>query len=685
MATVVILPTTTAAAFIHSLNQLNVALYNANIQAQQLTSTLDHLSLSMNILQSMTRRATIFIYRLAGALAILGSGPIPSPPPLPPPVPPPGQGDPPPQPPDDPEPPPDTRETLAAKGALRIQNAIIQAGKQFGQLIKMSITEALTEDSLKAVLVARAGGERAGEPLYQLVREAAIQNGYNPNDAIKTALELMPTAKDTGQLERMTAMSLEMATLLPGGGDPEAVAGVIKSAMTGDFSGFEDMFNINPDAFEDIDVDKFAKQDDLDGFLDALDDMREKANLGAEALARVGDRPANQITKLQNLLKSGFTEAGMGAVNAISPLLAMLTETLASDKFQVFFTILGNGLTFVAEMLVVVGQGALWLFEQFLTYWPAIAAVLLSIASMFLPAMLTSLWAMIAPLLMQVGAWMLINWPILLIIAAVGILIGVLMHFGTTAGQVIGFVTGIFAGWFAYVNNLIALLWNSWVSFAESFLNLFVDPVYAVKKLFYDLMQGITGFLNSMIKGAIDGINWLIEKINQFTGSSFSAIDQFIINTEAMKEPTSDKNVFDFSKYKMQFKDLGESAKSGAAFGENLVNKAGDVIGNAKEQLNLSSGLRGSEPSKGSGMSPDINRVNEIGSIDEKVDISSEDLKTMRELAEMKNIQNFVSLQPTVSVQTGDINNGYDVDTMINRIERVLSDQIASSAEGVYG
>lgn len=56
----------------------------------------------------------------------------------------------------------------------------------------------------------------------------------------------------------------------------------------------------------------------------------------------------------------------------------------------------------------------------------------------------------------------------------------------------------------------------------------------------------------------------------------------------------------------------------------------------------------------------------------------------MRELAEMKNIQNFVSLQPTVSVQTGDINNGYDIDTIIGRIERSLNDEIASSAEGVY-
>lgn len=70
--------------------------------------------------------------------------------------------------------------------------------------------------------------------------------------------------------------------------------------------------------------------------------------------------------------------------------------------------------------------------------------------------------------------------------------------------------------------------------------------------------------------------------------------------------------------------------------------------------------------------------------INDTVDVSSEDLKTLRELAEMENIQNFVTLTPTVQVTTGDINSGYDVDTIISRIEKVLEEQIVSSAEGVY-
>jgi hypothetical protein len=79
-----------------------------------------------------------------------------------------------------------------------------------------------------------------------------------------------------------------------------------------------------------------------------------------------------------------------------------------------------------------------------------------------------------------------------------------------------------------------------------------------------------------------------------------------------------------------------------------------------------------------------VSEVGRVGQIDNPVDVSSEDLKTMRELAEMKNIQNFVSMTPTVSVQTGDIRSGYDVDTIISRITTSLEEQIVSSAKGVY-
>ncbi|MNC70381.1 hypothetical protein D3C75_1211870 [compost metagenome] len=56
----------------------------------------------------------------------------------------------------------------------------------------------------------------------------------------------------------------------------------------------------------------------------------------------------------------------------------------------------------------------------------------------------------------------------------------------------------------------------------------------------------------------------------------------------------------------------------------------------------------------------------------------------MRELAEMKSIQNFVTLTPTVQVTTGPVTNNADINTIVSHIERVLEEEISSSAAGVY-
>ncbi|TQR44907.1 hypothetical protein [Paenibacillus popilliae] len=80
-----------------------------------------------------------------------------------------------------------------------------------------------------------------------------------------------------------------------------------------------------------------------------------------------------------------------------------------------------------------------------------------------------------------------------------------------------------------------------------------------------------------------------------------------------------------------------------------------------------------------------IGKVDSVGKIEEPVEIGSEDIKVMRELAEMRHVQNFVTLTPTVQVTTGDINHPTDINTIINQIENKLEEQFIGAAQGVYG
>lgn len=65
------------------------------------------------------------------------------------------------------------------------------------------------------------------------------------------------------------------------------------------------------------------------------------------------------------------------------------------------------------------------------------------------------------------------------------------------------------------------------------------------------------------------------------------------------------------------------------------------------------------------------------------VNIADEDLKFLRDVAEMRYVQNFVTLTPTVAVEA-QISEKVDVDEVVERIESKLEDEFTAAAEGVY-
>ena len=78
-----------------------------------------------------------------------------------------------------------------------------------------------------------------------------------------------------------------------------------------------------------------------------------------------------------------------------------------------------------------------------------------------------------------------------------------------------------------------------------------------------------------------------------------------------------------------------------------------------------------------------MDHVGSVGSIDEDVNIAEEDLKFLRDVAEMRYVQNFVTLTPTVAVDAK-ISEKVDVDEVVNRIETRLETEFEAAAEGVY-
>ena len=335
-------------------------------------------------------------------------------------------------------------------------------------------------------------------------------------------------------------------------------------------------------------------------------------------------------------------------------------------------------------------------------HWPVISSILVAIGTLLTTHLIAKLWAALPPLYAQAAAWLAINWPILLIGAAIAGLVYLLMSFGVTADQIVGTVSGAFMALVGYIYNNIAYLWNVFASFAEFLINVFIDPTYAVQKLFYDLVMAFGGHMLTMVRSAeefaggfmktilgavnkvLEGINWLIDALNLLPGFDIKKMELFDENNvhavsdgitgllNKLEKPVSSKAVISIGR--MQEKNLKNEFDYGYGAGAGLVNSLSGFKMPGADQSILDKWNQDAT----------IKRVDEVGKIDDKVDISSEDLKIMRDLAEMKNIQNFVTLTPTVQVTTGDIHQDVDVDDMIRRIEDVMEQEITNSAEGVY-
>ena len=69
-----------------------------------------------------------------------------------------------------------------------------------------------------------------------------------------------------------------------------------------------------------------------------------------------------------------------------------------------------------------------------------------------------------------------------------------------------------------------------------------------------------------------------------------------------------------------------------------------------------------------------------------EVDMSDEDLKYLRDIAERDFINKFTTatLAPNISIKFGDVHETADADKVAGRIRKILQEEIAMAAEGVY-
>ena len=207
-----------------------------------------------------------------------------------------------------------------------------------------------------------------------------------------------------------------------------------------------------------------------------------------------------------------------------------------------------------------------------------------------------------------------------------------------------------------------------------------------------------------MVNGAIDIINKFIGLLNKIPGVSIDAVEQvtFATTAKAENEAAKQARADALNKYESDIKAAQaqrdatysaakkELADATAALSKTYANAKAEAAlsktyANAKAEAAQAKSDVGATDWNVDGTN-DVGKVDSVGSvgkIDSDVNIADEDLKFLRDVAEMRYVQNFVTLTPTVAVEA-QISEKVDVDEVVERIESKLEDEFTAAAEGVY-
>lgn len=212
----------------------------------------------------------------------------------------------------------------------------------------------------------------------------------------------------------------------------------------------------------------------------------------------------------------------------------------------------------------------------------------------------------------------------------------------------------------------------------------------AIANFMGDMKVSVLTVLQNMINGAIGIINDFISLLNKIPGVNISLIEQVTFATTAAAENEAAKQAGADA-----LNQYEADIKAAQAERDATYSAAKQELADATAQLSetyANARAEAAQANSDAGVSDwntdqydvgNVDSVGSVGSIESDVNIADEDLKFLRDVAEMRYVQNFVTLTPTVAVDA-QISEKVDVDEVVTKIEKKLEDEFTAAAEGVY-
>lgn len=273
-----------------------------------------------------------------------------------------------------------------------------------------------------------------------------------------------------------------------------------------------------------------------------------------------------------------------------------------------------------------------------------------------------------------------IMWIIMLIVALIVVITAVIVSmnkFGdesTTAVQKVcgafavagAFIGNLFISVFNFIQDNLAALWNYIALFANFLANVVTDPFGAAARAFVDF-----------IDLALAGLQGLASAIDMLFGSSFAEsiagwrtdLDNWVTDKFGEGKVVMEKR--NAQDHYIQGINYEDAWNKGAEFGERIGGGAGIPDMNQFGDFDYSSYLS------------DIS--DNTDDIKDGLEISEEDLKFMRDIAEQEAVNRFTTAAITIEqTNNNNVSGGMDLDGVITGLTDAVSEAADIITEGVH-
>ena len=502
----------------------------------------------------------------------------------------------------------------------------------------------------KSFKIGGASQQEQSAGMYQLTQ--ALASGRLQGDEFRSIMENAPILAQAIS----KSLGVSIGTLREMSSEGKITSDVIKNAM---FSASQEINS----QFESIPM----------TFTDVITRVKNAAIQGFQPIAKqingiVNSDRVKQFVNMSVVLIGKLTSVLSSSIDLIAGIGAAIY-----DNWSLIAPVLGTvvaGITAYNVALGVIAVKTAIVKGATLAYNLALIAqsVLHRAANQALIESTAAQWKLNAAVLSFPGTWIVAG-----IMLAVGALYLGVAAFNKFTGATIsatGIITGAIYGIGAHIYNMIATSVNMFISFAEFLANVFTNPIVATKRLFINLGLSILGVIKSVM-GIVDKI------IDTGISDKLSEMES---NLQVKLEGTTAEGYKDFKTATggkldyMQLKDTGEAVTKGYKTGENLSNSL-----SLTSNLGLNSGMMDQTNSYLSQISGNTAKTNT------SLDLTKEELKYMRDLAEQEVINRYTTASMKVEVSNNNnISNSLDIDEVAGMLTNKLVESAATVAEGNY-